>query len=245
MPASRSRAERRTCLRLRFARVAGSIAGMTLNRIYHAGLACALASIVACATTPHDTLDRYARAVQTGNASSMARLHSLELGNELTGERLQDYAAALHVQRQRLVAALREGADGAAMVTATLPSDDGMDSLTLRFDGSRWGIVSGVGGVVDTLTPSGAVVTLIRALRDADTGLLYTLVPPDVRQTLSQPTLDAWYLAREPDLQMAAVLMEAALAWPVSESETSASFDYGDGVVRLQKIDERWYVLDF
>lgn len=216
---------------------------ITCQHIFALSTAIMLSS--ACSTTPHAIVDDYARAVASGRASRVDRLHSDSLRQELSGARLDVYTDALHLQADSVAPSLHAAADGPAFVTASLARADGAGDLQMRFDGERWGITGGVGGIVDMLTPEGSVNLLVRALATGNASLLYTLVPPDVKPTLSVEALQTWYDRRSPELQVAAGVIQAALNWPLEVYDDSARLNYGEGEVSLLRQDGRWYVVNF
>lgn len=208
-------------------------------------VALAVGLVSACSSTPHAVVDDYARAVASGRASRVGRLHSESLQQELSGTRLDVYTETLGAQADAVTSSLHAAADGPAFVTATLARADGAGDLQMRYDGERWGITGGVGGIVDMLTPEGSINLLVRALSTGNAPLLYTLVPPDVKPTLSIDALQTWYDRRAPELQVAAAVIQAAMNWPVETYDDSARLNYGQGEVSLQRQDGRWYVVNF
>jgi hypothetical protein len=201
--------------------------------------------VSACASTPHDAVRDYARAIEHGRTARIDGLHSTSLQQELRGERLQAYTDVLQAQGTPLADSLAAAADGPAFVTASLARADGAGDLQLRFDGERWGITGGVGGIVDTITPEGSINLLVRALATGNAGLLYTLVPPDVKPTLSTDALQTWYDDRASELQVAAAVIQAALNWPIEVFNDEARLNYGQGEVSLTREGGRWYIVNF
>lgn len=201
--------------------------------------------LVACAgSSPQSSLDRYADALEAGDAKAAYALLSEEFRERVPFE---EFESRFEVQREAygepLVKTLQQAADEPAFIDANLTYSE-FDELKMVLTPDGWRLESGLFNFYGQRQPREALLSFIKAIERQKYDVLMQFIPNEYAQFMTVEQVREQFESNPARIQEMVALLKQNKHNDIRIRGNQAQMDYGPYMVTFKKEDGLWKIED-